>query len=415
MSGVPARWPMRVGELDVACPIAPIAGCVGHAAVRILARHRDRPLGWLTIAPAGDVASPEAIRRALVAQLGVDMLCAPPSEASEIDPTALPPISVVVCTRDRAASLETCVRALRALDYPRFEVVVVDNAPSTDAAREVAERLGVRYVREDRPGLDWARNRGIAEARHGLIAFTDDDVRVDARWLRGIARAFADPDVGAVTGLVAPMELATRAQVLFELHYGGMGKGVRPRTWDPEALPATVAIAAQHVGVGANMAFRREMLAAVGGFDVALDVGTPAHGAGDLERFHRALVAGVVVRYEPTALVWHRHRRDMPALRRQLYDNGRSFGVYLITIWRRGAVPRRTIAYYALGVWGRWLVARLARRALGREPLPASLLWAELWGATHAPWAFFRTQMGARATAATIGTQSSPVRACGAD
>lgn len=75
-------------------------------------------------------------------------------------------------------------------------------------------------------------------------------------------------------------------------------------------------VTVHHMGVGANMAFRRRVLEQLGGFDTALDVGTPSHGAGDLDMFHRALLSGATVRYEPVALVWHQHRRDMAALRR---------------------------------------------------------------------------------------------------
>ena len=83
-----------------------------------------------------------------------------------------------------------------------------------------------RYVREARPGLDWARNRAIAEAAGEMIAFTDDDVEVDPGWIRALVAAFAARSrrVAAVTGLVVPAELDTEAQVLFE-RYRGFGRG----------------------------------------------------------------------------------------------------------------------------------------------------------------------------------------------
>ncbi len=83
-------------------------------------------------------------------------------------------------------------------------------------------------------------------------------------------------------------------------------------------------------GVGVNMAFRREVLDAIGGFDVALDVGTPSRGGGDVALFHRFVARGYTLHYDPSALVWHTHRRQFAALHRQVYDNGRSFGCYLI-------------------------------------------------------------------------------------
>src|SRR5690606_10253863 len=104
-------------------------------------------------------------------------------------PQPLPSISVVVCTRDRPQELRACLVALGKIDYPDYEVIVVDNASETAETSAIVEAARLRYVREDRPGLDWARNRGWRLARYDIIAFTDDDVLVDPMWLRGIARA----------------------------------------------------------------------------------------------------------------------------------------------------------------------------------------------------------------------------------
>jgi len=104
-------------------------------------------------------------------------------------------VSVVLCTRDRTDLVLTALDGLTSLRYPSFEIVVVDNAPSSDATRDaVRARFAgdqrVQYVREPRPGLSCARNRGVAEAAADIVAFTDDDVRVDPWWLDGIARGF---------------------------------------------------------------------------------------------------------------------------------------------------------------------------------------------------------------------------------
>jgi GT2 family glycosyltransferase len=155
-------------------------------------------------------------------------------------------------------------------------------------------------------------------------------------------------------------------------------------------------IAAHAVGVGANMAFRREALERLGGFDTALDVGTPAGGGGDVDMFHRLLAAGMTLRYEPMALAWHRHRRDLGALRRQLYFNGVSYGVYLFKVWRSQTLPGRIVAGYGLHWASRWLVGRLVGRLLGRERLPLRLIIAELLGAMHSPWAFVASRWSDR-------------------
>lgn len=296
-------------------------------------------------------------------------------------------ISVVVCTRDRPAELARCLASLSRLEASADDVVVVDNAPRDDAARQAVAATPFRYVREERPGLDRARNRGIAEARHDVIAFTDDDVEVEPGWLGALKAAFADPRVAGVTGRVLPAVQETPAQRLFQLYGNGMDKGDRPRDFDGSALQPTELLRAQDVGVGACMAFRRSALEAIGGFDPALDVGTPAAGAGDLDVFHRLLRAGLLLRYDPAARVRHHHRRDLEGLRRQIRHNGRSYGVYLMKIWRDGRMPRPAVACFAL-CWGTWLAGRLALGLLGRHRLPCSLLWEEVRGAFEAPRAF---------------------------
>lgn len=387
---------MRVLELELTGGLHPIGGCAGYGAVRILVRRRGRPVGWVVIHDPNDTISGDVLHSAIEAQVSHLLwrpLLADCLESEDLA-DALPPISVVVCTRDRAALLGDCLRSLGRVAYPAFEVVVVDNAPSSAETERLVgqlhEDVRFRYAREARPGLDWARNRGIIEARHDLIAFTDDDVRVDAGWLRGLARAFADPGVGVVTGLVAPAELETEAQQLFELVYGGMGKGMLPRQWFRGTLDAYNLVTVHHVGAGANMAFRRGVLEELRGFDTALDVGTPSHGGGDLDVFHRALVSGATIRYEPTALVWHRHRVDMSSLRRQLYDNGRAFGVYLLLLCHRGDVSRFVTANVAR-IWMQWHVGRVIQRVLRRELLPLPLILAEMRGSLHAWSAYYQT------------------------
>lgn len=303
----------------------------------------------------------------------------------------LPPISLAVCTRARPRDLERCLRSLSRLDYPIYDVIVVDNEPRDDATRAIVSASAFRYVPEDRPGLTWARNRAAAEARHDIIAFVDDDVEVSSGWLRGLARSFAEPEVAAVTGLVLPMEVETPAQRLFESYGGGMSKGRQPKRFEPARMKPAGLLAAQKLGVGANMAFRRKILQDLGGFDTALGVGTPAGGGDDLDIFHRLLAAGFTLQYDPAALVWHLHRRDMEALWRQIFQNGQSYGVYLIKRFRRGEVNRARVAAFALAHWGSWLMGRLLLGLMGLHPLPLSLLWAEIRGALNAPRAYLLT------------------------
>ena len=402
--------PVKVLDLDLGRPIEAIWGLEPYDGLRLLVRRQGRPVGWAYVVTAGRaMASAEQIRDTLTAQLGWTLvwhtLTPPPSD--DTPPAPPPAISVVVCTRDRADQLERCLEAVLAQDHPCFEVVVVDNAPTTDATAKLAARLPVRYVREDRPGLDWARNRGLAEAAHAIVAFTDDDARPDRGWLRTIAAAFEDPRVSAVTGAVFAAELETDAQLLFELAYSGMVQGVDRRAIRRDFITTRELLWASAFGVGANMAFRREPLRTIGGFDVALDVGTPSGGGGDIEMLHRLVARGGTIVYEPAAIVWHTHRRSGAMLRRQLYDNGRGFGSYLLTCARNRTVSRAALLRFALAEWiGWWLLRRLLRPGrLGRR-----LVAAELAGALTSPAAYLRARRQARRIAAAPATRAAQVR-----
>ena len=241
-----------------------------------------------------------------------------------------PLISVVVCTRDRPQQLQTCLDHLDRQAYPRFEVIVVDNVPSGDETRELVGRrpgsVPYTYLVEPRAGASWARNTGIAAAAGEIIAFLDDDDEPDRYWLAGLASGFArSGDLGCVTGLIVPARLDTPAEFLFE-QLGGhsKGRGFAGDMFSPSG-PQDPLYPSPPFGTGANMAFRRETLAAIGGFDVALGPGTPARAGEDTLAFTLTLLAGYSICYEPAALVRHHHRRDLAGLREQLH--GYSIGL----------------------------------------------------------------------------------------
>ncbi|WP_309226336.1 glycosyltransferase [Streptomyces lunaelactis] len=312
-----------------------------------------------------------------------------------------PYISVIVATHDRPQLLRQCLDSLLLMEYPWFEVIVVDNAP-TDASAEhlVQEAYGrrVRYVREPVAGLARAHNRGLALARGRIAAFTDDDTLVDARWLTELAAAFPrDRRIGCVTGLIVPAELRTRAQAALERH-GGFAKGYTPRTWslqDPPADPL-FPFTAGRFGSGTNMAFRMDMLRALGGFDPATGTGTPAHGGDDLLTFFRVLVGGRTLAYQPGAIVWHRHRRTEDALKAQAFGYGAGLGAYLT-----GALAREPQMLPALlrrlpgGI--RYAAAKARGRTEPGDGWSRQLALLEIRGLLYGPLGYLRGRWLSRA------------------
>lgn len=317
-----------------------------------------------------------------------------------------PPITVVIPTRDRPDRLARCLRSLRALDFPRerLEVVLVDNAPSTEASAELVatEFPEVRYVREPRPGLSFARNRGLAEVRTELVAFTDDDVVADPAWLQGVVRGFrAAPDVACVTGLVVPLALDTPAQVWFE-QFRGPGTGMRRRIYDlgphrpaDPLFPYT----AGRFGAGNNFAFRTRVLRELGGSDGALGVGTPAQAGEDIDVLFRIVRAGHRLVFEPTALLLHENRRDEDALRRQL----RTYGVGLAAFLTKALVsdPRGVPAFLRAVPRGVALLLRPGSEKNARlgADYPRDLRRTELRGMVAGPLAYARGRRGLGRTA----------------
>ena len=198
----------------------------------------------------------------------------------------------------------------------------MNNRPAEAPPVEIA---GARVIRERRPGISAARNRGLAAATGEIVAFTDDDVEVDPRWLRALGERFArQPELAAVTGLVIPAELETAAQIWFERSGSGPDRGfsaltferagayrVARRAHDDGSERVHSLYATGELGLGSNMAFSTAVLRAMGGFDVALGTGTPTRGGEDLAILLELLRAGHQLGYEPSAIVHHTHRATL--------------------------------------------------------------------------------------------------------
>lgn len=374
--------PLAVAEVELTHPLGDLVFDPTYRGAHVLLRRDGVPVDFVLVAltegrcPADRLAEP--MRRSARAQRRIGKRL-PPRLAAAALPPEPPLVTVTVCTRDRPDDLRRCLAALDRLDYAALDRLVIDNAPSDDRTERLVREAfpNVRYVREPWPGLNRARNRAIEEARGTWIAFTDDDTEADPSWIRGIVQAIADyPGAEAITGLTLPAALDTRAHLVFEAA-GTFARGFEQRRFARDR--ARTHLSPGLFGAGANMAFRRDALVRLGGFDPALDVGTPTNGGGDIEMFLRLIEEGGVLVYEPRALVRHHHRREMDALARQFAGWGAYYAVLQRTAQAyphlRGAALRRGLAWFL-----RRHLARPLKRAILPSPVPWSLLTAERVG-----------------------------------
>jgi GT2 family glycosyltransferase len=395
--------PVRVAVIDIAEPIRDLdctrVPAPPYAGAWILACRSGRPLGAIQLPLDGPRIAAADLERELRSQLGDAWSHEPPGDA----PTLVRASVVVPTAVSRPDQLRRCVQRLIELDHPDFEVIVVDNRPVGAAPLELA---GVRVVREPRPGISAARNRGLAVATGEIVAFTDDDVEVDPRWLRALGERFArEADLVAVTGLVVPAELETPAQIFFEESGSGLDRGyaaltferagrfgIRRRGTEDGSELVHSLYQTGELGLGSNMAFRAAVLRSMGGFDRALGVGTPTHGGEDLAMLMELIAAGHRVAYEPSAIVHHTHRATLEDLERQIHGYGVGFTAMLTAMALRN--PRHLVGLAAvLPAWVRSLRNPASPKQVSRSAdYPTGLVRTELRGMLAGPLAYLRAR-----------------------
>lgn len=369
---------------------------------RILVRRAGEPLGVVLIEIPPDGLSAVELEGRLRSGLAAELAAHPAGEFAAAHAAHLaraPRCTVVICTREHPDALRTALASLTHQDHPDFAVLVVDNAPTTTATREVVEEftgaLDLRYLVEPRPGLSRARNAALRSPLDGeIVAWLDDDESADPLWLSELTRAFEDrPEVLAVSGSVQPAELASVAQVWFE-QFGGHSKG-RGFTAQ-EFSPATRR--RQHplfplppFGVGANMAFRTRALRRFG-FDEALGAGTATQGGEDTKIFSDLLLAGATVRYWPTAITRHYHRRDVEGLARQLVGYGTGLTAYYTACVLQRPSRLITLAALAPSAVRAVLSSGGEREATLGPDFPREMLAANRRAMLGGPWAYLRTR-----------------------
>lgn len=312
----------------------------------------------------------------------------------QVEEYTCPRATVAICTRNRPDDLERCLNALMRLPDDGQEFIVIDNCPSSDATQKLVENYKqVRYICEEQPGLNIARNRALREANYEIVAFTDDDAAPDPLWLRALLRNFSDPLVLCVTGLVMPLELETDAQEWFE-KYAPFCRGFKRTTFD---LTKQNPLATGRVGAGASMALRRSVLDRVGCFDEALDAGTPTCSGGDHEIFARIMTNGYRIIYDPAALSWHRHRRTWQELCRAFYG----YGVGNYSRFMRHLLIDKELSILQIMAGWFWndQLPMLVQSILHRPScIPLGLILSELRGCAAGLWAYISSRRKIYAT-----------------
>jgi glycosyltransferase involved in cell wall biosynthesis len=219
-------------------------------------------------------------------------------------PDPAPGISIVVCTRNRAAQLGASLEAIRqSIAYaPHLaaELIIVDNG-STDETNTILKAqpalfdVPVRTVFEKRPGLAAARNTGVFLARYPVIAMTDDDCRPDKTWIAQLASAYAADGAPVIRG--GRVELGDPADLPLSIR-----QGKEPEQLAPDQKPDGFVI-------GANFSFHRQVFVNLGGFDERFGAGARYKAAEETDFVLRAAAQGIPVLYDPGLLVHHFHGR----------------------------------------------------------------------------------------------------------
>jgi glycosyltransferase involved in cell wall biosynthesis len=210
-----------------------------------------------------------------------------------------PKVSVVVCTYNGSKTLAGALESVSRLNYPDYEVILVDDG-STDGVPEIAARYPqVRYHRQANRGLSVARNVGMELATGEIVAYTDDDCVADRDWLYFLVAKLLDSDASGVGG---PNLLPTED--------GPVAACVQVSPGAPAHVLVDDSVA-EHVP-GCNMAFWRDRLMAIGGFDPVY-----SKAGDDVDVCWRLEGEGEHVVYAPSAMVWHHRRSTVRAYLKQ--------------------------------------------------------------------------------------------------
>ena len=216
-----------------------------------------------------------------------------------------PRISVVVCSYNGAKTIRETLEALQKLDYPKYEVIIVNDG-STDNTEKICKEYPFRIVTTPNQGLSQARNTGLELATGDIVAYTDDDAYPDPHWLRYLADMFLRTSHGGIGG---PNLAPTKDSWMSECIANSPGGPIHVLIDDQTA---------EHIP-GCNMAFKKECLEAVGGFDPQF------RAAGDdVDVCWRLEQQGWTLGFHHSAMVWHHRRNSIRAYWKQQRGYGKA-------------------------------------------------------------------------------------------
>lgn len=383
------KW--QIEQLDLLQPW-PVIGLREDAyAMRILVRLGNAPVGEVRMRPArGRVVDHDRLKRRLVRELG-DAICkrilaawinagSPVrttnlKDASELlDPAGLsepmhgwvslsqsshtwptPAVTIAVASRDDADALNTCIARLLHLDYPDFEILVIDASQDPVPAREIADRCGIGYVRC--PASRDARKVAIIKAHHEWVAFLDDQSRPETNWLKELVRPLQDVRCRAVIGPSLPTSLDNAAERVMNDHLS-LPVWPQDKLFDASASPADVF----KLAGATNLLLHRNLARRLG-------------GAGAMPLYD-LLRRGNTIQYAPRAIVHHTRRLTAKSLRRHVRATASARSAFLA----RCALARRDRRALVELLWQtpKSLTANLWYAISGRPGYPFSLALLEI-------------------------------------
>jgi O-antigen biosynthesis protein len=216
-----------------------------------------------------------------------------------------PRLSVIVCSHNGGHTMPDCLEGLLHLEYPDFEVIVVDDG-STDSTADIVREYGIRLIRTENLGLSNARNVGMQAASGEIIAYLDDDARPDPHWLTYLAATFLSTDH---TGVGGPNITHPSDGLMAECVGKAPGNPTHVLLSDREA---------EHIP-GCNMAFRKAHLEEIGAFDTRFRV-----AGDDVDICWRLRQRGWSLGFSPAAVVWHHRRNSVRAYWKQQRGYGKA-------------------------------------------------------------------------------------------